>query len=31
MEGERYIRGSQFNGGRIVLEVESLKKGEWLI
>ena len=28
---EKDVRGGQFNGGRIVImEVASLKKGEWL-
>ena len=34
MEGERScqrVRGGQFNGGRVVVEVASLKKGEWLL
>ena len=34
MEGERScqrVRGGQFNGGRNVMEVASLKKGEWLL
>ena len=31
-EGESHVRGGQFNRGRIVvMEVASLKKGEWLI
>ena len=36
MEGERSrqrVSGAQFNGGRIshVMEVASVKKGEWLL